>query len=482
MRRDLIPVVSLFSGAGGMDLGFRKEGFLPIFAIDSDQAAVDSYNWNCDQPIARQGDLLALNDEEIIALIQQAAPGVRPRGVIGGPPCQSFSVSNVHRRIDDPRRILPLRYALILKALNREFKLDFFVFENVTGLKSDEHIQDLSEMLEAFEDAGFKVVERTLNASVFGVPQNRRRVFLVGINKHLYPNVQFEFPTGNPEKVVTVKQAIGKLPKPAFFKRDLEPEDIPYHTNHWTMNPKSPKFTNGSAKSGRSFRKLKWDKPSWTVAYGHREIHVHPNGSRRVSIFEAMLLQGFPKWYELRGNFTQQVVQVSNAVPPPVASAIAKSIRRSLYDRIGKIQTKLLDWFSIHRRSFPWRRTKDPYKILLAEKLLQQTAATEQVVAAYQEIVRLYPTLDSLSKASSKKLRRIIAPLGFAYRADELPRLAQKILALHQGAIPTELDKLLSLPGIGDYSARAILSFAYGQDVPIVDTNMCPFGNSPLTA
>jgi DNA (cytosine-5)-methyltransferase 1 len=472
MRRNLIPVVSLFSGAGGMDLGFRKEGFIPIFAIDSDQASVDSYNWNNKGAVARHGDLLELSDAEIIALIRQVAPGVQPRGIIGGPPCQSFSVSNVHRKLRDPRRALPLRYAQIISAINKEFKLDFFVFENVTGLKSNKHRRALSKFLKAFKEAGFDVFEEALNASTLGVPQNRSRVFIVGINRRLYPNAQFEFPKGNTKKVVTVRNAIGGLPDPVFFKREIEPKDIPYHPNHWTMNPKSHKFTNGSNKSGRSFRKLKWDKPSWTVAYGHREIHVHPNGSRRVSIFEAMLLQGFPRRYELRGNFTEQVEQVSNAVPPPMASAIARAIRKVVYSRIEKIQTKLLDWFKTNKRSFPWRQTKVPYKILLAEKLLQQTAATEQVVAAYEKIVRLYPTLESLSKASVAELKHIIAPLGFSYRANELPRLAQEILNLHQGEIPAELDKLLRLPGIGDYAARAILSFAHGQDAPIVDTNI----------
>lgn len=472
MQRKLLPVISSFSGAGGMDLGFRREGFLPIFAIDNDQAAVDSYNWNDKREIARRGDLFELSDAEIIALIRQAAPGIRPRGVIGGPPCQSFSVSNVHRKPDDPRGVLPLRYAQIIRALNQEFKLDFFVFENVVGLQSDQHKQDLSNILMAFEEAGFKVFEQVLNASAFGVPQHRRRFFIVGINEQLYPNIHFEFPGGTTKEFVTVREAIGGLPDPAFFKRNIKRKEIPHHPNHWTMNPKSPKFTNGSGQSGRSFRKLKWDQPSWTVAYGHREIHVHPNGTRRVSVFEAMLLQGFPKSYELRGTLTQQVEQVSNAVPPPLAGAIAQALREAVYGRIEKIQTRLLDWFKKNQRSFPWRRTNDPYKILLAEKLLQQTAATKQVIAAYEEIVRLYPALAALSKADPAELRRTIAPLGFSYRADELPRLAQQILASHRGKIPAGIDDLLNLPGIGDYTARAILSFAYGQDIPIVDTNI----------
>ena len=76
--------------------------------------------------------------------------------------------------------------------------------------------------------------------------------------------------------------------------------------------------------------RLSWDKPSRTVAYGNREIHVHPSGLRRISIYEAMLLQGFPENFELKGNFSEQVTQISNAVPPPVSLAIAKSIKTFL--------------------------------------------------------------------------------------------------------------------------------------------------------
>jgi endonuclease III len=271
---------------------------------------------------------------------------------------------------------------------------------------------------------------------------------------------------------LTVRDAIGALPVPAFFQRNLNPAEIPHHQNHWTMNPKSPKFSNGFEKSGRSFRKLSWDQPSPTVAYGHREMHVHPSGTRRVSIFEAMLLQGFPSTYQLLGNFSEQVEQVSNAVPPPLASALARSIQTSLYDRINRIQTQLLNWFEEHQRHFPWRETNDPYRILIAEKLLQQTAATPKVVQAYQEITQQYPHPNALAQASVNKLRKIIAPLGFNYRAAELPRLAQHIVELYEGRVPAKLDQLLGLPGLGDYSARAILAFAYQQDVPIVDTNL----------
>jgi A/G-specific adenine glycosylase len=110
---------------------------------------------------------------------------------------------------------------------------------------------------------------------------------------------------------------------------------------------------------------------------------------------------------------------------------------------------------------------------MVAEKLLQQTAVNEKVVTAYEEIISQYPTVESLARALPSDLKRIILPLGFSYRADELPRLAQAIIDREQeNKIPDKLEELLSLPGIGDYAARAILSFSYNAEVPIVDTNI----------
>jgi A/G-specific adenine glycosylase len=201
-------------------------------------------------------------------------------------------------------------------------------------------------------------------------------------------------------------------------------------------------------------------------------MHVHPEGARRVSIYEGMLLQGFPADYELAGNFSEQVDQVSNAVPPPLARALAKAIKATLYDWIKSIQTQLLAWFEQNGRSFPWRQTTDPYKVLIAEKLLQQTAVNQKVVSAYELILERHPTVEHLARASAKDLAPMILPLGFSYRAKELPFLAKTVVREEAGQIPNDLESLLSLPGIGDYSARAILSFAHNRDVPIIDTNI----------
>ena len=125
---------------------------------------------------------------------------------------------------------------------------------------------------------------------------------------------------------------IGLLPEPQFFKKNLRPENIPVHVNHWTMQPKSPRFSNpdGQYPDGRSFKRLTWEGPSRTIAFGHREIHIHPDGRRRLSIYEAMLLQGFPENFVLKGNLSEQVEQVSNAVPPPLARCIAAAVKRAM--------------------------------------------------------------------------------------------------------------------------------------------------------
>ena len=331
-----VPIVSLFCGPGGMDLGFRREGFTTIFAIDDNQAAVDTYNWNDSRNVALQTDIRVLSDRQIVNIVRKAAAGDSPRGIIGGPPCQSFSLGNVRQKKHDPRSTLGQEYARILKALNDSFQLDFFVFENVLGLKSPKHHHRYNLIRRALENAGFNLFEQELDASTFGVPQKRRRFFVVGVNRFKFPDVIFKFPGCNAKKSVTVRDVLGDLPPPLFFKRKLRSNEIPFHPNHWAMNPKSPKFSNGEGSTdGRSFKRLAWDKPSWTVAYGNREVHVHPNGTRRLSVLEAMLLQGFPHAYQLHGTLSDQIRQVSDAVPPPLAQALARAIRKILtYDSV----------------------------------------------------------------------------------------------------------------------------------------------------
>jgi DNA (cytosine-5)-methyltransferase 1 len=330
MRNGPLQLVSLFCGAGGLDWGFRNAGFKIVLACDCFPAAVNSYNFNAKRKVARIADLSTTTASQLVTMLRDRAPGVSPAGVIGGPPCQGFSRGNGGGQPRDPRNRLPFKYAELLAGLNAKFALKFFVFENVMGLRNPLHIGRFRAIQRAFRDAGFNVFFKDLDAQNFGVPQLRRRLFMVGLNAKQFPRELFEFPEGGGRKV-TVQDTIKGLPAPLFFERGLTYRDIPFHPNHWTMQPKSPKLTMAAnTDCGRSFRRLVWGDVSPTVAYGNREIHVHPDGGRRLTVLEAMLLQGFPSTYRLIGNFSQQVTQVSNAVPPPVAKVLAQRIRATI--------------------------------------------------------------------------------------------------------------------------------------------------------
>jgi DNA (cytosine-5)-methyltransferase 1 len=335
-------ILSLFCGCGGFDLGFIKAGFDVALALDINPAAVKSYNHNHKGNRADVCDLSATSGHDILKRLDRKHLPASPCGVIGGPPCQSFSTGNVYVKIDDVRHALPRQYAAILKTLNEHYALDFFVFENVRGITSKRHLDTFGEFKMLFEDAGFTLSEGLLDALEFGVPQQRPRVFVVGLNRKKYGNARFVFPTGNPKRLTLVDSALKGLGEPAFFRRGIKVDEIPTHANHWTMVPKSQKFKNGFLKEGqnrgRSFRVLSWTKPSWTVAYGNREIHIHPSGTRRLSVYEAMLLQGLPKWYELKGNFSEQIRQVSDTVPSQVGLALAKTIKQFLSEHCKRTE------------------------------------------------------------------------------------------------------------------------------------------------
>ena len=327
-------VISFFSGCGGFDLGFSSAGFSIGLALDIDAKAVESYNHNREEDVCHVADLSKTDPETIVKLYRKICGSVSPRGVIGGAPCQTFSSGNVHFNGNDARHFLPRRYACILRVLNKQYGLDFFVFENVKGITSPKHRMEYTTIKRLFSFAGFKLFEGELDAADFGVAQHRRRVFIVGFNKIKYSDVNFEFPAAETAVPFTVANKLKGLPPPLLFQRGMQKDNIAFHPNHWTMYPRSKKFTDGSLVNHngehRSFRVLQWDKPSLTVAYGNREIHIHPNTKRRLSVYEAMLLQGFPHDYELLGTLSDQIRQVSDAIPPQLGAALGKAIRNTL--------------------------------------------------------------------------------------------------------------------------------------------------------
>lgn len=340
MRKPLL--ISLFSGPGGLDEGFKRAGFQTLYAMDKDPVSVETHRLNHPEANAVVADITTLEVDQLIQewnqrVSEAGLAGATPMGIIGGPPCQSFSYANTNQRDDDERHLLPSHYARIIKGLREHGWLDFFVFENVPGLKGL-HKEKFERFKSQCEAAGFVLFESILEAWQFGVPQLRPRVFVVGIREGHPAAKTFEFPPPlitDISEARTVRDAIGHLPEPVFFQKGLQSHQIPFHPNHWCMRPRSSKFAQGlfikrPGKFGKSFAVLDWDKPSLTVAYGHREVHVHPSGTRRLSVYEAMMLQGFPPNYRLTGTLSDQIRLVSEAVAPPVAFHLARSIAKHL--------------------------------------------------------------------------------------------------------------------------------------------------------
>jgi DNA (cytosine-5)-methyltransferase 1 len=339
-RREIRPlpkIVSLFSGAGGLDLGFKSAGFPVVLAIDNSSAAIKTHQRNFPATSSIAADLIELGPDGVIRLLQPMLSSSERIGVVGGPPCQGFSRANNGSFAGDPRNSLALLYLDVVKALQESFNLEFVLFENVVGIRDRKHSDIFAEILIRFEGLGLHWSVDEHCALDFGVPQTRNRV-VISAFESLSAAAAFS-PKKVPRGDLTVRSAIDGLPQPVFFERGLDPKAIHYHPNHWTMRPMSPRFneSHGTQQVSRSFRRLRWDSPSPTVAYGHREIHVHPEGKRRLSIYEAMMLQGFPKKFVIEGTLSEQVEQVSNAVPPPLAKALAMATKVAL--KVAQVQT-----------------------------------------------------------------------------------------------------------------------------------------------
>ena len=300
------PVLSLFSGAGGLDHGFLKAGYQPIVAIDNNPAALDTYKSNNPRTSVIQMDLARADPHEVIDIWERHSAGASPLGIIGGPPCQGFSSANVRQKNTDPRHQLVFNYASIVDAFETRYGISFFAFENVPGLTRRRYKALFADFETKCGESGFNVESAVVDAGTFGIAQNRKRLVVIGINKNHFPDVRLKFSAGG-LRPLNVDQVLAGLPEPAFCAKNLKPQDIPHHPNHVTMNPRSRKFTDGSLTpgygTGLSFKVLAWDAPSYTVAYGHNEVHIHPNCHRRLSVYESDVVAGISqRWVLPQGN------------------------------------------------------------------------------------------------------------------------------------------------------------------------------------
>lgn len=323
-------LLSLFCGCGGLDLGFEQVGFETALAYDRRKDAVSSWNRNRDEANSRVRDIRELT---LARLDEDFGSEFHPVGVVGGPPCQGFSVANRQGSSSDPRNTLVSKFFDVALELHARNPLSFIAMENVPTIQGVRGGGILEQVSKKLNTRGFRVKHTVLDAVEYHVPQRRKRLFLVAIPKS---TSDFGWKPPQPTGLRrTVREAIKNLPEPTIFQRGWDAKNNPFHENHWCMAPKSEKFFDGTLVEGftenRSFKTLWWDQPSYTASYGNREVHIHPSGTRRLSVFEAMTLQGFPEWFVLNGSMSSQITQVSEAVPPPLAYAVAKSVLQSLH-------------------------------------------------------------------------------------------------------------------------------------------------------
>ena len=298
-------VVSLFSGAGGLDLGFKMAGHDVVWANDLYEDAVHTYQKNI-------GDHIILEDVRNISADEIPDCDI----VIGGFPCQGFSVANTKRHIGDERNEL---YKQLIRVIEDK-RPKFFLAENVKGLTNLGKGEVFKMILSDFEHLGYEVLYKILNAADYGVPQTRLRVIIVGVRRDI--DWEYEFPKATHSQDgrdglpawVNVSDALKGLPDP-----DSE-NNIPNHTySKYKLN------INGYI----GHRLLDPDKPAPTVTArgdnrGGVVILPHPNGQRRMSCRELASVQSFPVDYEFSGNNSSIYRQIGNDVPPLLAYAVAK--------------------------------------------------------------------------------------------------------------------------------------------------------------
>ena len=303
----VFTIASLFSGAGGMDIGFRDAGFDVVWANDIDKDACETHRrWSSSEVVCSD-----------VALLD---PARMPKTdvITGGFPCQGFSLAGP-RKVDDSRNIL---YKHFIRCVDHHKPLAF-VAENVKGILTLGDGQVMRCIQDEFADKGYDVVYEPLNASDYCVPQDRHRVIIVGVRRDL--GVSFSFPTPYAE-VMTMHETIGHLPSP-------DESDV-------CMQPYSSRYMSRNRRRG-------WDEPSFTIPAMAKQAPLHPSSppmsyvekdkwrfgdgvTRRLSWIESALIQTFPDGMYFCGDLTSKYKQIGNAVPPRLAKIVAMGMLKCL--------------------------------------------------------------------------------------------------------------------------------------------------------
>ena len=332
-----MKLISLFSGCGGLDLGFERAGFDIPVANEFDKTIWETFKINHPKTKLIEGDVRNITKADIEPFINGEVDGI-----IGGPPCQSWSEAGALRGIEDARGQLFFDYIRILE----EFKPKFFLAENVSGMLANRHSEAVKNILAMFEDAGYDVSLTLVNAKDYGVAEERKRVFYIGFRKDL--GIEFEFPKGSTEdddKKLTLRDIIWDLQftaVPAGPKNHHNPEAI--NNNEY--------FTGAYSTIFMSRNRVKsWDEQAYTVQASGRQCQLHPQAPkmvkvgkndcrfvegkedlyRRMTIREIARVQGFPDDFQFIYKETDNAYKmIGNAVPVNLAYEIGIAIKKAL--------------------------------------------------------------------------------------------------------------------------------------------------------
>lgn len=324
-------LISLFSGAGGLDLGFHNAGFRTITANEFDPKIYPTFKTNFPDVNLIEGDIRKIPSENFPDDII---------GIIGGPPCQSWSEAGSLKGIEDARGQLFYEYIRVL----RDKQPLFFVAENVSGMLAKRHSEAVNNFMRLFDEAGYDVNLKMLNANDFDVPEDRDRVFYIGFRKDL--NIHdFEYPTPLEHKP-TLREAIWDLQDTAIPAKEKN------HTNgNACIVPNNEYYTGAFSPIFMSRNRVRsWDEPGFTVQASGRQCQLHPQAPkmvkveknlqkfaegkehlyRRMTVREVARVQSFPDNFRfIYEEVNMGYKMIGNAVPVNLAYHVAMSIRRA---------------------------------------------------------------------------------------------------------------------------------------------------------
>jgi DNA (cytosine-5)-methyltransferase 1 len=324
-----MKLVSLFSGCGGLDLGFIKAGFSISWANEFDNTIWETYQINHKETV--------LDKRSVVDIPANEIPDCE--GIIGGPPCQSWSEAGTQRGIEDPRGQLFFEYIRILSAKQPYF----FLAENVSGILAPKHRGALNNIMGMFTASGYNVSMKMLNARNYNVPQDRNRVIIIGYRSDL--GIAYNFPKESSLKP-TLRDAIWDLRDSAVPAREKN------YPNSNLVIPNHEYLIGGYSSIYMSRNRVRsWDEPSFTIQAGGRHAPIHPQANkmckldqdlfvfdknstgeyRRMSARECARIQTFPDEFILHYDKLEDAYKmIGNAVPVNLAYALAQGIARDL--------------------------------------------------------------------------------------------------------------------------------------------------------